>query len=78
LTSNWSFRLPLTQADIADVLGLSMVHVNRMLKKLRSDDVMVWNNQIVSIVDWDRLVDIAEFEPGYLAFKVDLVELEFA
>jgi hypothetical protein len=78
LTSNWSFRLPLTQADIADVLGLSMVHVNRMLKKLRSDEVMVWNNQIVSILDWERLVDIAEFDPAYLAFKPGLVESEMA
>lgn len=76
LTSNWSFRLPLTQADIADVLGLSMVHVNRMLKKLRSDEVMIWNNQVVSIINWDRLVDIAEFDPNYLAFRPELVGLE--
>lgn len=78
LTSNWSFRLPLTQADIADVLGLSMVHVNRMLKKLRSDDVLVWNNQVVSIINWERLVDIAEFEPGYLAFRPELIGLQLS
>ncbi|MGN6551093.1 MAG: Crp/Fnr family transcriptional regulator [Pararhizobium sp.] len=73
-TASSSFRLPLTQSDVADVLGLSMVHVNRMLKKLRSDEVMVWNNQMVSILDWGRLVDIAEFDPSYLAFRPGLLE----
>lgn len=77
-TAHSSFRLPMTQADVADVLGLSMVHVNRMLKKLRGDDVMTWNNQMVSILNWQRLVDIAEFDPGYLAFRPGLLETVLA
>ena len=68
-TEGFTFRLPLTQSDVADVLGLSMVHVNRMLKALRSDDVMTWANQHVRIADWRRLSEIAEFDPGYLAFR---------
>ena len=72
-TEGFSFRLPLTQSDVADVLGLSMVHVNRMLKALRSDEVMTWANQHVTIADWRRLSDIAEFDPGYLAFRRDVL-----
>jgi len=68
-TDGFSFRLPLTQADVADVLGLSMVHVNRMLKALRGDEVMTWTNQNVTIVNWGRLREIAEFDPDYLAFR---------
>lgn len=68
-TEDFCFRLPLTQADIADVLGLSMVHVNRMLKELRNDAVMTWANHLVTIGDWRRLTDIAEFDPAYLAFR---------
>ncbi len=70
-TEGLSFRLPLTQSDVADVLGLSMVHVNRMLKTLRSDGVMTWANHHVTIVNWKRLREIAEFDAGYLAFRDD-------
>ena len=72
-TVNFGFHLPLTQSDVADVLGLSMVHVNRMLKSLRSDEVMTWANQQVTIADWERLCEIAEFDPGYLAFRKDVL-----
>lgn len=72
-TDGSSFRLPLTQSDVADVLGLSMVHVNRMLKMLRNDAVMTWANQHVTIADWRRLCDIAQFDPGYLAFRREVL-----
>jgi CRP-like cAMP-binding protein len=62
----YSFRLPLTQTDLADVLGLSMVHVNRIVKKLRSDNLVNWSGPSVTILDWARLCDVAEFDAGYL------------
>lgn len=67
-TEGSAFRVPLTQTDLADVLGLSIVHVNRTLRTLRRENVMAWNSQIVSILDWGRLRELAEFDPSYLGF----------
>lgn len=60
------YVLPLTQADLADVTGLTSVHVNRMLKKLRDEDLLTFRGGIVTIGDWDRLQRVAEFDPAYL------------
>lgn len=60
------FALPLTQADVADATGLTPVHVNRMLKKLRDDGLLVFRGGEVSIQDWVRLQRVGEFDPSYL------------
>ena len=60
------YDLPLTQADLADVTGLTSVHVNRMLKKLRDDNLLTFRGGTVTIADWDRLQRVAEFDPTYL------------
>jgi CRP-like cAMP-binding protein len=60
------YRLPLTQADLADATGLTPVHVNRMLRKLRNEEIMTFRGGEVAIHDWDRLQRVAEFDPGYL------------
>jgi Crp-like helix-turn-helix domain len=51
---------------LADVLGLSSVHVNRTLMSLRSAGLMDWREGRVVLNDWRRLVRIAEFDPMYL------------
>jgi CRP-like cAMP-binding protein len=66
LATNHRFPLPLTQADIADANGLTAVHVNRMLKKLRDDGLLTYRGGEVVIHDWDRLQRVAEFSPSYL------------
>jgi CRP-like cAMP-binding protein len=66
LTSGNSYALPLTQADIADATGLTSVHVNRMLKRLRDDELLTFRNGLVTIHDRDRLQRVAEFDPAYL------------
>lgn len=60
------FQLPLTQADIADVSGLTSVHVNRMLKSLRDDGLLTFRNGEVIVHDWERLQRVAEFSADYL------------
>jgi CRP-like cAMP-binding protein len=60
------YPLPLTQADLADATGLTSVHVNRMLRRLRNDELCTFRNARVTIHDWDRLQRIAEFDPTYL------------
>jgi CRP-like cAMP-binding protein len=66
LASESGYALPLTQADLADVTGLTSVHVNRMLKKLRDDNLLTFRAGMVTIGDWERLQRIAEFDPTYL------------
>jgi CRP-like cAMP-binding protein len=61
-----SFRLPLTQTDVAEACGLTSIHVSRMLRELRTQGVADFSNQAVSIFDRARLHRLAEFEPGYL------------
>jgi CRP-like cAMP-binding protein len=65
-TTGLSFRLPLTQAELADVLGLSVVHMNRIVGDLRKLGAVTWADQSLTIIDWARLQQIAEFDPTYL------------
>ncbi|BCM18894.1 Crp/Fnr family transcriptional regulator [Mesorhizobium sp. J8] len=66
-TRDMSFYLPLSQAQLADVLGLSVVHMNRVIGTLRRMNVINWTNHMITILDWERLVTIAEFDPTYLS-----------
>ena len=66
LAGDYRYPLPLKQADLADATGLTSVHVNRMLRKLRNDEVVTFRGGEVIIHDWDRLQRIAEFNPIYL------------
>ena len=60
------YALPLTQADVADATGLTPVHVNRMLRKLRNEELLTFRNGRVTIHDWEGLQRVAEFDPTYL------------
>jgi CRP-like cAMP-binding protein len=66
LTQDKSFELPLTQAELGDVLGLSTVHVNRVIQQLRADGVITWSEKRIVIEDWSHLQQIAEFDPTFL------------
>lgn len=61
-----SINFPLTQAAIADTIGLTTVHVNRSLKKLRTDGLIAFRSQCLTILDHDRLVDLSGFDEDYL------------
>ena len=56
----------MTQADLAECLGLTPVHVNRVLKELREMGLLVFRGGRVTIEDVGRLRRIAEFSPEYL------------
>ncbi len=66
LADDSGYALPLTQADLADVTGLTSVHVNRMLKKLRDEKMLTFRGGRVAIDDWEGLQRLAEFDPTYL------------
>jgi len=60
------YELPLTQTDIAECLGLTSVHVNRVLKELRESGIVEYRGGRVKILDRAALERAAEFDPGYL------------
>jgi CRP-like cAMP-binding protein len=64
-----SFSLPLTQAQMGDVLGISAVHLNRTLQELRREGLISWQGHAVAIKDWQRLQSLAEFDPAYLSLE---------
>lgn len=69
-TNGNSFHMPVTQEELGDALGLSTVHVNRVLTELRNGGIVQWQGGgAVTILDWDRLSDIAEFTPTYLSLQ---------
>ena len=61
-----SFSLPITQMDIADVTGLTSVHVNRMLRELRDRKLVTFRNATVEIHDLAGLERVADFDRSYL------------
>lgn len=66
LSQGKGFVLPLIQADIADALGMSAVHVNRMLMELRGRNIIALQDRWLEIHDLAALRELAEFNPDYL------------
>lgn len=60
---------PLTQTDLADALGLSIVQVNRVLQSFRRADILALERGLLRIHDLARLADIGAFSPAYLALE---------
>lgn len=60
------FDCPLTQHHLADALGLSAVHVNRVLRHLREDGLVTFQKGHVTFHDFDKLKKLAGFDPSYL------------
>ena len=58
--------LGLSQADLGAALGLTGVHVNRMMRRLRDDGLIGPTNGHVEVLDWHGLARVGEFDPGYL------------
>lgn len=69
LADNHRCEWPITQIDIADALGLSNVHVNRVLQDLRARKLISLRGRTLVIENWDGLVEAAEFDPLYLHLK---------
>jgi CRP-like cAMP-binding protein len=66
LASDNSFYFPLTQGDLADTLGITGVHVNRVVQVLRTRGLVEWKGKRVRIPDVEQLMAFAEFDPNYL------------
>ena len=57
--------IPLTQIDIADAAGLSVVHINRIFQELRELGVLS-KQRLIEVVNQERLQELAAFDAGYL------------
>jgi CRP-like cAMP-binding protein len=66
LIEDASFGFPLTQLEIGEACGITPVHTNRMLQQLRRSGLINMAAGRVTILDWDGLALVAEFDPGYL------------
>ena len=64
LLKNRSLDFPFRQQDLADALGLSLVHTNKTLAKLRERGLVVWADQRLFIQDLDALERIAQMDRG--------------
>ena len=61
------YNLPLTQTDLGEILGITAVHINRKLRKLREQGLVTYKHGTVEIGDWNGLVRLGEFDPFYLS-----------
>ena len=67
LMTDDAFRMPLTQAKLADTLGLSAVHTSRVLRELREGGFVEWQGDRVTVKDWQGLKELGEFDATYLS-----------
>ncbi|MEQ1956044.1 Crp/Fnr family transcriptional regulator [Mesorhizobium sp. CN2-181] len=61
-----AFRLPMSQAELGDAMGLSVVHVNRGLQQLRRANLITWRGDAVQILNFAALQQLSGFDPTYL------------
>jgi CRP-like cAMP-binding protein len=54
-----SYSLPLTQAELGDYLGMTAIHVNRVLRRLREQRIAVIEKQLVIIMNHEALARLA-------------------
>lgn len=66
LADEGSYELGITQAELADALGITSVHVNRALKQLRGDGLITLKDGVLSMQDRSALEQLAQFDPAYL------------
>src|SRR5262245_7086347 len=64
---NTSFELPFSQEIMADVLGLSVPHLNRVMQQLRADKLITSRARLVELTDMASLQTLAHYQPLELA-----------
>lgn len=57
---------PLTQADLGEIVGLSVVHVNRSLMELRESGWIELQGKQLNILNWEQLAGFGDFDEAYL------------
>lgn len=70
LARDHRYEIPMTQEQIADCTGLTPVHVNRVLKELGRLGLIEREKRSLSIMHWERLQEIGDFNTRYLHMEV--------
>ena len=70
LADDHGFKCPLSQELLGDALGLTNIHVNRMLRELRESGCLTFRNGRVTFTDLAKLTKLAEYDPAYLDLRV--------
>ncbi|THD79480.1 MAG: Crp/Fnr family transcriptional regulator [Phenylobacterium sp.] len=60
------YELPITQNELGDTMGLSTVHVNRVLQRLRAEGLIIFKSQKLVILKVAELMAFSGFNPNYL------------
>jgi CRP-like cAMP-binding protein len=66
LAEEHRYELPMTQEQLADAVGLTSVHVNRVLRQLAEEGLISRNKRSIVIEDWHRMRDVGDFNERYL------------
>ncbi|MDX8538721.1 Crp/Fnr family transcriptional regulator [Mesorhizobium abyssinicae] len=66
LSAHGRYECPLTQHELADILGMTTVHVNRTLSELRKADLVSFKAGHVEVLNRKNLVKVAGFDNEYL------------
>ncbi|VWX49396.1 Crp/Fnr family transcriptional regulator [Novosphingobium sp. 9U] len=60
------YEFPVSQGQIANMLGLTPVHINRTLRRLREDGLTTFKGGVLTVHNIDSLRQLAGFDPSYL------------
>src|SRR5215210_8260249 len=60
LVDDETFTMPVRQADMADAVGITAVHANRVIQELRGKGLIEWEGKTVTIHQWDELSKIGD------------------
>lgn len=66
LCKNHRYSLPMTQEQLADAVGLTSVHVNRVLRQLDEAGLITRDRRSIVIEDWKRMREVGDFSDRYL------------
>jgi CRP-like cAMP-binding protein len=59
-------EMPMTQEQIGEAMGITSIHANRIIKQLREDGVLEFHRGHVTVLDENKLEELAQFEDCYL------------
>jgi CRP-like cAMP-binding protein len=65
-TKDGAFRFPVTQLQLGQAIGMSSVHVNRILQELRAEGLLQIGHSEIVIYDERKLRELADFDQLYL------------
>jgi CRP-like cAMP-binding protein len=63
-----TIEAPLNQEDFADILGISVIHVNRTFRRLSEEGIVEYRKGQIELLDRARLAELSSFDPAYLHF----------